>query len=80
MQEDIPGQRLTSGPVKCIVERVCQSIHGGDGLAGWRDMDHGRPLAGETNDLITLRQAIGERVLEDIESYHAEEDVLAGQW
>src|SRR5437870_4873343 len=74
LRQYLPGQQLAARVARGMAERARQRVFGGDTAAGWRDLDVAGALGGETNDLLSIRQELANRALNEVANYLAADD------
>lgn len=73
LSQYLPGKRLTARVARLLAERARRRVIQGDLMAGWRDLQAARQLAGEIAPVLAARQEIIELMLGEAEG-HLEND------
>ncbi|MBW3598567.1 MAG: hypothetical protein KY475_15010 [Planctomycetes bacterium] len=68
LEQYLPGARLAAKVAERLGERAHRFLAGGEISAGWRDLETAEKLVGETDRLISVRQALVKRAIAEAES------------
>lgn len=77
LDQYLSGARLAARVAERLAERARHFLAGGETSAGWRDLESAEKLVGQTDRLISVRQALVKRGIAEAET-RLEADDLAG--
>jgi tetratricopeptide (TPR) repeat protein len=67
LEQYLPGARLAAKVAERLGERARRFLAGGETSAGWRDLQTAEKLVGETDRLLSVRQALVKRAISEAE-------------
>jgi hypothetical protein len=77
LDQYLPGARLANKVAERLAERARRNLAGGETSAGWRDLQAAENLVGQTDQLLSVRQALIKRGFAEAE-HRLEADDPAG--